>query len=100
MVCSLKRFSVLGNTLFKEGNTGRVNFQYITFRNDIMPHTSIKIPCFYKFFIPVSVLPRGKHTGAQVRDETDPDTWPPYNLLQLDSCISVQPYNAATVGQF
>ena len=25
-----------GNTLFQEGNTGTVNFQYITFRNDIM----------------------------------------------------------------
>ena len=32
----LERFSVLGNTLVQGGNTGTVNFQYITFRNDIM----------------------------------------------------------------
>ena len=30
--------SGLGNTLAQEGNTGTVNFRYITFRNDIMAH--------------------------------------------------------------
>ena len=33
---SLQRLSVLGNTLVQGDNTGTVNFQYITFRNDIM----------------------------------------------------------------
>ena len=33
--------SVLGNTLVQEGNTGTFNFQYITFRNDIMEYTII-----------------------------------------------------------
>ena len=36
VVCSLMRFSVLGNTLYQERNTGTVNFQSITFRIDIM----------------------------------------------------------------
>ena len=33
---SLQRFSVLGNTLFQEGNTGTVNFHYIISKSDIL----------------------------------------------------------------
>ena len=38
VVCHLQRFSVLGNTLVKEGNIGTVNFQYVTLRNDVMKY--------------------------------------------------------------